>query len=347
MTNSLARRAIVCAGIVSLSVSLVGQPAFAKKDHDSPKGTKTHHVDCAKSKSSIQKKVDKVKHGSPTTIVIDGTCTEEVTITKDDVTLKGDGTVDGTITIIGAQRVIIDGLNVNSVSVLDNARVAFKDATIESDGSTAVTAVRSAVVVMENTTAEATGDDACAVAIVDGSVLRMNGGNELTNDAPGYNCATLLVYRNSTARIRGSGNTITNKDPVTGDPDSGSAGGFALDIEVVSSLRIDGTDAATINGNVESFNLSTVDLRKVVVNGGVYADGLTTNVRLRGNDDKDVIINGNVFPGYDSAVSIRNAGEVIINGNIDCTNGENVIQNFNHFGDSSTDGYVKCSFFIP
>ncbi len=322
-------------------MSLAGQPAFAD-DHD---GIKIRHVDCANPNASIQKKIDKIKHGRPTTIVIDGTCTEEVTITKDDITLKGDATVDGTITITGAQRVTIDGLNVNSVSVLDNASVTINDATIESDGSTAVTAVRSAVVVMENTTVAATGNSACAVFISDGSVLRMNSGNELTNDAPSFNCATLSVYRNSTARIRGSGNTITNEDTVTSDPDSGSAGGFALDIEMVSSLRIDGTGPATINGNVESFNLSTVDLRKVVVNGGIYADGLTANVRLRGNNTNDVIVNGNVFPAGDSAVSIRNAGQVVINGNIDCTNGENVIQNFAHFRDPPTDGYVNCSFF--
>ena len=334
MTTRIIERAIVCAWVVALSMWLVGQTALAK----------SVVVECNKGKS-IQTAVDKAKFGVPTVITIEGTCTEDVTITKDDVTLEGDATVDGTITITGAQRVTIDGLNVNSVSVLDNASVTIKDATIESDGGTAVFATRSAVVVMENTTVEATGNGACAVFIGDGSVIRMNGGIELTNDAPSFNCATLSVYRNSTARIRGSGNTITNEDPVTGGPDSGSAGGFALDIEMVSSLRIDGSDAATIVGNVESFNLATVDLRKVVVNGGIYADGLNGNVRLRGNATNDVIINGDVFPTDDSAVNIRNAGQVIINGNIDCTNGENVLQNFIHFGNPPTDGYVNCSFF--
>jgi hypothetical protein len=258
--------------------------------------------------------------------------------------------VDGTITIIGAQRVIIHDLKVtgsgNSVRVLDNASVIINDATIESDGSTAVTAVRSASVVMENTAVTATGPG-CAVFIGDGSVLRMNGGNDLTNDAPGFDCATLSVYRNSTARIQGPGNTITNMDPLISNPTSGLAGGFALDVEMVSSLRIDGNDQATINGNVESFNLSTVDLRKVVVNGAIYADGLTANVRLRGNNSNDVIVNGDVFPGGDSAVNIRIDGEVQINGNIDCANGSNVTQGFTNFGDpppGGTDGYVGCTF---
>ncbi len=332
MTTRIFERAIVCAGFVALSMWLVGQPALAG----------TTKVNCKKGES-IQAAVDAVIIGDPTVFEIKGTCTEDVTVTIDDLTFKGknnNSTVDGTITIIGAQRVTIDSLNVNSVNVRDNASANIKDATIESDGSIAVTALRSAVVVMEDTTVVATGDSACAVFISDGSVLRMNSGNDLTSDAPGFTCSTLQVLRNSTVRIRGSGNTITNENPVTGDPNVGSAGGIALDVEMVSSLRIDGTGPATINGNVYTFNLSTIDLRKVVVNGGVYADGLTANVRLRGNADDDVIINGNVIPIQDSAITIRNAGQVVINGNIDCTFGANVIANFAHFGAGF--GYVNC-----
>lgn len=204
MTISLIRRAIVCAGTVALGISLVGQIAMA--DGDDNESTKLKVVRC-NTGASIQKKVDKAKHGTPTTIVIKGTCTEEVTVGKDDLTLlahEDGGSVDGSISVIGAQRVTIDGLNVVSVSALDNASVTINDATIESGG---LTALRSAVVVMENTTVEATGEFTCAVFISDGSVFRMNGGNTLSNEAPSLNCATLSVYRNSTARIRGSGNT--------------------------------------------------------------------------------------------------------------------------------------------
>ncbi len=346
------KRITLITGIIAFSLLLVGQRAFADDDD----GVKIRRVNCAESDASIQEEVDEVKNGRPTTIVIKGTCTEEVTVRKDDLTLLAHahgGTVDGSIDVIGAQRVTIDGLTVagggNAVSARDNASVTIRDAIIVSDGGTAVLATRSTSLVMENTTVDATGGFACAAFIGDGSVLRMNGGNTLSNSAPSFNCATLAVYRNSTARIRGSDNTITNNDPVTGGPNSGSAGGFALDVEMVSSLRIDGSGAATIHGNVESFNLSTVDLRKVVVNGGIYADGLTANVRLRGNNQDDVIVNGDVFPGGDSAVNIRNSGQVIINGNIDCSNGDTVRQNFAHFGNpppGGTDGYVNC-FFSP
>ena len=354
MATTTLKRITLIAGIVTFSMAMVGQRAFADDDSDSDDGMKIHHVNCAKRKASIQKKMDKAKRGRPTTIVIKGTCTEDITVRKDDLTLlahEDGGTVEGSIDVIGAQRVTIDGLNVtgsgDAVIVRDNASVAIKDATIQSGGGTAVVATRAALVVMENTTVEAAGDYACAAFIGDGSVLRMNDGNTLSNNAPSFNCATLSVYRNSTARIRGSGNTITNDNPVTGGPNSGGAGGFALDVEMVSSLRIDGSGPATVTGNVETYNLATVDLRKVVVNGGIYADGLTGNVRLRGNGPNDVIVNGDVFPGGDSAVNIRNSGQVVINGNIDCSNGQNVRPNFAHFGNpplDGTDGYVNCFF---
>ena len=341
-------RTILFAGITALSILLCAQPASADEDDDRGAGIRTVH--CDRSNVSVQKKIDKAGHGKPVTIVIKGTCTENIVVQKDDLTLlahpAGSGTVEGSIDVVGAQRVIIDGLRVTGsgdvVTARDNASIIIINGTfIKSDGGSAVFATRSASVVMENTTLEATGRFGCAAFISDGSALRMNGGNTLTNDdRPGFNCGTLSIYRSATARIRGSDNTITNNNPVTGDPNSGDAGGFALDANAVSSLRIDGTDQTVVNGNVSSFNLSTIDLRKAEINGGIYADGLNANVRLRGNEDNDVIVNGHVFPGGDSAVAIRNDGEVVINGNIDCSNGANVRPNFEFFGPGF--GYLNC-----
>ncbi len=126
MAISLIRRAVVCASFVALAISLSGQPALADDDDDN--GARTRRVNCAKPKGSIQKKLDKVKHGRPTRFVIKGTCTEDVTVTKDDVTFEGaDGsaTVDGTFTVIGAQRVGFKHLKItgsgSGVICTDNA----------------------------------------------------------------------------------------------------------------------------------------------------------------------------------------------------------------------------------
>ncbi len=101
---------------------------------------------------------------SHATIFVKGTCTEDVTVGKDDLTLaahEDGGTVAGLIGVVGAQRVTIDGLKVTGsggvVIARDNASLIIKNAVIESAGNTAVVATRSASVVMENTTVEATG----------------------------------------------------------------------------------------------------------------------------------------------------------------------------------------------
>ncbi len=106
---------------VSLVIGLgfLTQTAEAQKAPKEPK-VAVAAVNCADPKQSVQSGVDKVVPGVPTTIFIEGTCVEDVTITKDDVTLNGDpngdtvidGTISGTITIVGARRVVIDFLTV-------------------------------------------------------------------------------------------------------------------------------------------------------------------------------------------------------------------------------------------
>lgn len=322
-------RSILLAGATAFLFALGGQAALADDDND--RAAKLRHVDCDDSDGGLQNEIDRIKHGTPTTIVVEGTCKEDIRVTKDDLTLAGDeddGTIEGSIDVIGAQRVTIEGLNViggidtsAAFTARDNASVTINYAEIQSKNADffAVLATRSASVVMTYTQVEATDKAKCAVYINDGSVLRMNGGNTLISDDKGYNCATLTLVRNATARIRGSGNTITNKGGMgQGDPSTRPLG-VALDSGALSSLRIDPTmedDAVVIKGDVASFNLSSIDLRKVVVNGDIFADGLNANIRLRGNNFGDVIVYGDVFCSNDSAVTIRGNGRVIINGNI-------------------------------
>ena len=124
MAISLIRRAVVCAGIAALSMWLVGQTALAT----------SIVVKC--NKESIQDAVDAAIVGVPTEIKIKGTCTEDVSITKNDITLVSNSraTVSGTITIIGAQRVAIRDLKVtgsgSGVVCTDNASCTVEDSKI-------------------------------------------------------------------------------------------------------------------------------------------------------------------------------------------------------------------------
>lgn len=221
-----------------------------------------------------------------------------------------------------------------AVLASDNGSVDLANSTVESAGRTAVSALRSSSVLMENSLVTATGDSSCAVFIGDGSALSLNEGNTLISGAATFSCAALSVQRNSTARVSGSGNTIENTGP-----------GSALEVGSVSSLRIDPSVPATVTivrGNVQAYNLSTADLRRVVVNGNIWARSPTSNVRLLGSSNGAVTVNGDVFPSNDSAADISNNGSVFINGNIDCTNGQNVRADFHYFGSSGH--YVNCSF---
>jgi hypothetical protein len=92
---------------------LATTPALAGKKGD--KGSKT--VDCNKSRASVQKKVDSLKHDKGGTIFIRGFCNERVTIVHDGIRLSGnedgDGTIDGglaEVVVTGAQRVEIEYL---------------------------------------------------------------------------------------------------------------------------------------------------------------------------------------------------------------------------------------------
>ena len=83
-------------------------------------GPKQARVKCDQGQS-IQDAVDRAN--GPSTIFIDGVCVEDVTITKDDITLSGNisgsesgpggsGTISGTVDIKGADRIVIEFLTI-------------------------------------------------------------------------------------------------------------------------------------------------------------------------------------------------------------------------------------------
>lgn len=101
-----------------LFCSLVANIALADDDGDN-RGKRVRTVDCSKPNASVQKQVDKLKHGRDGTIYIVGFCNESVSIVKDGVTLSGDkggnGTIGGglaEVIVTGAQRVNVEYLEI-------------------------------------------------------------------------------------------------------------------------------------------------------------------------------------------------------------------------------------------
>lgn len=123
--------------VFALGLLFAGLPGVALADRDSA------IVDCARG-SSIQDALGKKKPDRPLEVVIRGACAEDVKVTRDDVTLIGEGgTMNGTISIVGARRVLIRSLIVSSptgagISGTDNAAFTVEDSTIERNATEGV-----------------------------------------------------------------------------------------------------------------------------------------------------------------------------------------------------------------
>ncbi len=177
-------------------------------------------VDCADPKANIQKNIDGVKE--PTTIVISGTCIEDVTIEVDDLTLQGDpsvgGTVSGTVTIVGARRVVIDDLTVTGsgegVVGTEGASFTVQNSDISDNFGAGIGVLAGASAIITGNTIDNNGDDAnlnTLVSQVFGDGIDVVGGanavitdNDITNSL----FSGVFVGRNASARF--ADNTIKN-----------------------------------------------------------------------------------------------------------------------------------------
>ena len=296
------------AGIVVLTlfVTVRGASAFGHKGLES----QMHLVNCHAPGSSIQRTVDAAALGRPITVLVRGTCVEDVNVRRDDVSLVAHslgGAVEGTINVIGAQRFLVDGLRVSGsgdgITALDNASATIRNAMVEHNSGSGVSAIRNALVILHDNVIRK--NDAYGLLVTDGANAQVRGGNTIESDVADWlNVgAAIGAYRHATIRIRDGGNVITNAamgeviipappapplPPGSPPPppqlpsalSSSEAVGFAIDVEHNSSLRQDQGHAA-ITGHVEIFNLTSADFRDMDFTGHIFVDGLNANVRIR------------------------------------------------------------------
>ena len=100
-----------------LSCTFIANIVLANDDDNDDHGNRIKTVNCNKQNASVQKQVNKLKHGREGTIYIVGFCNESVNIVSDGIILSGnkdgDGTIDGglaEVVVTGAQRVEIEYL---------------------------------------------------------------------------------------------------------------------------------------------------------------------------------------------------------------------------------------------
>jgi len=221
--------------ITLLGSVLVCAPGVAFADSD------TKLVDCTKG-HSIQKAIDKRNPDRSLTLMIRGTCNENVTVERDDLALVGEAgaAVNGTISIPGSRRVLIRALRVSSptgagVEGTDNAAFTVEDSFLERNATEGL-AVRNGAFATVRRTRLAENGQAAAADSGRGIDARHGGSVDASNniivnnrsDGVGvYNGAYARLTENTIegngridaseaglqvnrARARGNGNVIRN-----------------------------------------------------------------------------------------------------------------------------------------
>jgi hypothetical protein len=267
-------------------------------------------VDCTV--GSISDALAGAPPGGRLIITVEGNCAEDVTITRDDVTLQGgSGVVDGQITIDGAQRVVIDGLTVTGVrggiEAVRNAAVTVQNSAIEHNDSTGIAVRQGAFALIDGNTISSNGE--CEVVATDSGNVRMLNNTIVSNQPDAGTCGAVGAYRNSMIRMRG-GNTVTQE----------ALSGLALDVEHGSTFRQDG-GRDTIMGKVQVLNMSNADFRNVNIFGDI--DLLQISVlRMRNpsSDPLNVTVIGDININQPNLARFSNP-MAVIDGNINCYGG--------------------------
>jgi hypothetical protein len=265
---------------------------------------------------SIQAAVDQAVPGTLLTITVDGTCTEEVVITTDDVTIQGNNIVDdhviGGFTITGAHRVTIKSLTIRDgtlsypvgVFASRGAAVVLDDIFVSGQGGAGIYVNRNAHADILGSTVEnpASGDN--ALLINDGAAVRASNSTFSSANGASNTGAAVGLYRSASARFDGD-NFFEN-----------DGGGLAIEILHTSNLRVQG-GANLVSGNVFIGNNSAASLREVDVNGDIMVHG-DSNLNLRAKFSP-VTVDGFVFLGDQSLLAATGfGGNLSITGHVTC-----------------------------
>ena len=272
---------------------------------------------------SIQDAVDQAAAGTPLTITVIGTCTEEVVITADDITVQGlDPVTDqviGGFTITGAHRVTIKDLTIRDgatsypvgVSASRGASVVLDGLVIfgqgGGQGGTGIFLSRNAYadIIDVDVTNPADGDN--ALGLVDGAATRVRDSTLTSFNSSPFNGAALGLFRSAHARFDGN-NRIEN---TTVSADARVA--HAINIADTSNLRVQ-SGANDVIGNVFIESNSQADFR------GVSFTGQTWIVSQSGATySGDPSITGNIFLQEQSMLqAFGAAGSVDVSGTVAC-----------------------------
>lgn len=245
--------------IMIIGVLILLAPAFVMAQQN----TQTMRVNCNRGQS-VQSALN--RSNGPATIVVTGTCHENIVITQDDVTLQGGSyaptdSTQSTILVNGARRVSMISVTVtggrNGISAYQGGSLTL-GGTPASNSSISGTSLNG---VVASYGSSVTVNYSTIQANVNGVTATDNSALVLTNSTIMGNTGTgVLVLRSSNARIGQNilgvqaGNTITNNG-ASGVYISRSSNalidGNTIEHNTDSGVGIEGSSATVINNNIK------------------------------------------------------------------------------------------------
>lgn len=255
-------------------------------------------VDCVAG-DTIQAEVDAARPGSTTTITLANDCTEDVVIAKDDIVIYGDpsnsgaqggtSTLTGSITITGADRVVVDNLTVSDnttggfpvgITVTAGSSATITDSVVSGhvaagamagDGAGAgILVTRNAYVTIDNISVTNPVGGSGALQLTDGASVRASNSDFTSNDGVAFDGAAIGLYRSANMRLNGNStvtNTVNSADPTAA---------LAINVADTSDFRMQsGTNV--VDGNVLIEGNSASDFRGVAFTGEIEV-GSNSNI---------------------------------------------------------------------
>lgn len=260
----------------------------------------------------------------PMVLVVSGTCTESVSITRDDVTLRAgadggaivgmDPAVD-VVNVIGS-RATLDGLAIsggrNGIRATAAAGLVVRNAVVSDTGRSGVTLGEGTSARIEGCTIQRNPRDGVALdsahAVILGSLVSQNGR------------IGIAVVNGASARIGVDGQNVPSGTTITQNGGSGVVASLGAAVYVaVSEITGNGTDAASLVGRA---GVAVAGASATLVGGNTIANNLGQGVSASRGANVTVgdptlglgtmnTISGNLGPGLfgfmGSALQIRDA----------------------------------------
>ena len=286
----------------------------------------------------IQSRIDTATLARPLVIRVNGTCTENITIKRDHVTIESKTpgsrtvTIEGEITISGAQNVQLIDMNVrraagpatNGIIVQNGASASIQNVNVSGHRLRQLRLRRSASVVVDRSQFIGNANSQETVALTDGNSMLLQRSlirAVKVNDFDGHG---LGLYRNAVAFL--STNARVEHTGTGCDPNND----FECAATIVgdgSQLRLhDDGPANTVSGNAVAFDRGQIDARATTFTGNLNANTMSY-IEMRDT----TTVNGNVTAGRRSLIRYKGASQT---GTLNC------------FGESAVNG-VPAGVAVP